>query len=85
MSKLKKHVVSWKRLIEVASNKGVAERVADLTISSKETEDEIVSILPPHAMIVISEFFYLPAFSRWQYLRENGNGCPKDLCCVVAK
>jgi hypothetical protein len=56
LSQLKKHVVRWKRFGEVASSKRVAERVADLIISSKETVDEIVSILPPDAMIVISEF-----------------------------
>lgn len=35
LSKPRKRVVKWKRYIEVASNRGVAERVADLIISFK--------------------------------------------------
>ena len=56
MSKLKKHVVKWKRSGGVVSNKGVAGRVADLISSVKETADEIVSVFPPlNAMVVISK------------------------------
>ena len=45
LSKLKKHVVRWKRFGEGASNKRVAEGLAEvMIISSKETADEIVSI-----------------------------------------
>jgi hypothetical protein len=38
LSKLKKHVVKWKRSGGVVSNKGVAGRVADLISSLKKRQ-----------------------------------------------